>query len=210
MRRLLTVCHLLFIDLGLIRLFFNRPAEVVPGVWRSNQPTPWRINSLAQRGFKTVLNLRGEGKSSAFRLEVEACQRTQVTLHNLKMSSRRPPTKDQLQALRQLFHEAPRPLLLHCKSGADRAGLVSALFLLWSGRPLDEAKQALSWRYLHIRHAATGMMDWFLLAYENAYRQTSVGFDEWLDNHYDREQVTRSFNPKGPLVWLVDVVLRRE
>lgn len=206
----LTVLDLLFIDLGLLRLPFNRPVEVVPGIWRSNQPTPWRITALAQRGFRTVLNLRGEGRSSAFFLETAACEQEGIELLNVKWSSRRPPTKDQLAELRRVFDEAPRPLLLHCKSGADRAGLVSALFMIWYGKPVSEAKEHLSWRFLHVRQAATGVLDWFLLAYEDAHNSTGMGFDEWVSEHYDREQVAGSFKPRGPLVWLVDFVLRRE
>ena len=49
------------------------------------------------------------------------------------------------------------PVLVHCKSGADRAGLFAALFLiLREGATVAEAREELSPRYGHFRHAKTG------------------------------------------------------
>ncbi|WLD59441.1 tyrosine-protein phosphatase [Salinispirillum sp. LH 10-3-1] len=197
-------------DQGCFRPFFNRPVEIVSGIWRSNQPTPARLQTLSARGFRSVLNLRGESSSAYHLLEVDACQRTGLQLHNIKMSSRRPPTKEQLFILKDLFDHAPRPLLLHCKSGADRAGLVAGLFQLWSGVPVCEAKHQLSKRYLHFRDASTGVLDHFLEEYERAEAATGIGFWEWVDTQYDREAVKKSHRPKQGVSWWVDKVLRRE
>lgn len=201
---------LMVVDLGLLRLPFNRPEEVVPGIWRSNQPTPWRLRTLQKRGLQSVLNLRGEGKSGSFYLEQYCCSQTGMALHSLKLSSRRAPSMEQLRQLRHVFDTAPRPLLLHCKSGADRAGLVSALFMLWSGQPVAVAKKQLSLRYLHIKQAETGMMDWFLDTYESAFLATGIGFDDWLHKVYDRDQMAADFKPEGVLSWFVEHLLRRE
>ena len=43
---------------------------------------------------------------------------------------------------------------MHCKSGADRAGLMSALYLILNQNvPVDKAKDQLSFKYLHLKHA---------------------------------------------------------
>ena len=48
--------------------------------------------------------------------------------------------------------------MMHCKSGADRAGLMSALYLLIvEKRPAREAAQQLAWKYGHVRQAKTGL-----------------------------------------------------
>lgn len=202
--------NMMIFDQGCLRPFFNRPVEVVEGVWRSNQPTPRRLQALHARGFKSVLNLRGESKRAYHVLEADACGRTGLQLHNLKMSSRRPPTVEQLVTLKEIFDHAPRPLLLHCKSGADRAGLVAGLFQLWSGVPIAKAKTQLSKRFLHFRDASTGVLDHFLEEYERAEKTTGVDFWEWIQKQYDRDAVRKSHRPKQGVSWWVDKVLRRE
>lgn len=201
---------LLVVDLGLLRLPVNRPVEVVPGIWRSNQPTPWRLKALARRGFQSVINLRGEGKSGAFHLERYHAERLGLQLHSLKMSSRRPPTPEQLATVQNWLETAPKPLLLHCKSGADRAGLVAAISLLLAGEPPEVAARQLSWRYLHIRNASTGMMDHFVQSYADSGYARGLSYPEWVAQAYDREQVRRSFKLRSRLSWLTDRVLRRE
>lgn len=208
--RLAAWADLLVVDLGLLRLPVNRPVEVVPGIWRSNQPTPWRLKRLAQRGFKSVLNLRGEGHSGAFHLESYWCEQLGLELHSYKLSSRRAPNTTQLAAVLAVLDAAPKPLLLHCKSGADRAGLVSALACIAAGRPVGESKDQLSLKYLHIKQASTGMMDHFLESFETAERTTGIGFQQWLRSEYDRESMQKSFKPKGWSSWFVDRVMRRE
>lgn len=208
--RLAAWMDLLIVDLGLMRAPVNRPVVVAPGVWRSNQPTPWRLNSLARRGFKSVLNLRGAGHSGAYHLERYHCDCAGLALYDLKLSSRRPPTLAQVRQLWQWFETAPRPLLVHCKSGADRAGLVAALYLLYQGQGPELASRQLSWRYLHVSGAATGVLDHFLESYAAAHRAEGLSFADWLANHYDRTAMMRDFRPRGLANWLVERVLRRE
>lgn len=38
-------------------------------------------------------------------------------------------TPARVAALEQVMRDAPKPLLIHCKAGADRTGLASALYL---------------------------------------------------------------------------------
>ena len=64
---------------------------------------------------------------------------------------------------RDLFNSIEKPALMHCKSGADRAGLMAALYvLIHCKKPVAEAMKQLSLRYLHVRQAKTGMLDSFL------------------------------------------------
>lgn len=208
--RLAAWVDLLVVDLGLLRAPVNRPVEVAPGIWRSNQPTPWRLRRLQRAGFKTIVNLRGEGKSGAFHLERYHAQQLGLTLHSMKLSSRRLPTLAQVQQLQQWFREAPKPLLVHCKSGADRAGLAAAICMLEQGASAKDALGQLSFRYLHIRNASTGMMDHFIEAYGAAQAESGIGFDEWLETQYDRDALSKTFKPNPAFSWLTDRLLRRE
>lgn len=209
-RRLVAWIDLWFFDFALLRIAVNRPCQVVPGVWRSNQPTPWRLKSLARRGFRSVLNLRGPDAGGAYCLEQYHCERLGLNLYDCKMSARRPPDLAKMAELKKVLTEAPKPMLLHCKSGADRAGLVSALVQIYDGQPIDVAKQQLSLRFLHVKGASTGMLDYFLETYEAAYRAEAINFDDWLQQGYDREYILSTFTPKPWSEWLISRVLRRE
>lgn len=201
---------LLFVDLGLLRLPFNRPVEVAPGIWRSNQPTPWRLKRLANEGFRTVLNLRGEGLSGSFYLEAYSCQRLGMHLESIRLSSRRPPPVDRFKRVVQVLTEAPGPILLHCKSGADRAGLVAAVAVLLATGDVDRARQQLSLKYFHIQQASTGMMDHVLECYASAQAESGISLSEWVERQYDPVAISASYKGGGWLSFLVDWVLRRE
>ena len=52
--------------------------------------------------------------------------------------------------------------LIHCKSGADRAGLMSALYLIIAKeQSAREAMGQLNWKYGHVKAAKTGVIDAF-------------------------------------------------
>lgn len=198
-------------DHGFLRPFYNAPFELAPGVWRSNQPSPARLRKLARQGFKTIVNLRGVSEHGFHFLERQACDALGLKLLNLKLYSRQMPSKAHLQALHQGFMQLEKPALLHCKSGADRAGLAAALYLIMmENRPVEEAMEQLSWRFLHVRAAKTGRLDYMLQAYARAIALQPMAFMDWVEHHYQPEQLQAEFKPKGLANWLVDGVLRRE
>ncbi|MFY0666022.1 MAG: tyrosine-protein phosphatase [Natronospirillum sp.] len=200
----------MFADFGILRLFFNFPVEVAPGIWRSSQPTPGRIRRLARRGVVSVLNLRGQVDEPFHHLEAYACNEADIAFYNIHLSSGRPPSKEQLHELHDMYLHAKRPLLLHCKSGADRAGLISTLFLMWSGVPLSAARSQLSKRFLHFKEGRTGVLDTFLDDYERAEQATGIDFWSWVDKEYDRDAVSSKHRPTKLGTLLVDKILRRE
>ena len=154
---------MLIFDHGLLRKAWRNPHEIDAGVWRSNQPDPAMIRRLAARGFKAILNLRGETECGSYLLEREACRAAGIELVDFKLTSRRLPSREEILALDAIFARLPRPFLMHCKSGADRAGFAAALYLmLHKGLSPEEAQRQLSWRYLHLRGGATGVMHFLL------------------------------------------------
>ena len=82
---------------------------------------------------------------------------------------------------------------MHCKSGADRAGLASVLYRLDQGHHVNEAKQELSLRYLHLRHTKTGIQDHFVDNYQERLKEGSISIRDWITNEYDATVLTESF-----------------
>jgi protein tyrosine/serine phosphatase len=100
---------------------------------------------------------------------------------------------------------------LHCKSGADRVGLMSALYLYTRrGVPIAEARRQLSLAYGHIRHADTGVLDHFLDAYVEYAAKTPIEFYEWVETVYDPDEVTHRLHSRRWANRIVDSIFRRE
>lgn len=186
-RRAAAIDMLVF-DHGLIRKVWRNEAEIAPGVWRSNQPDPEAIRGLKARGFRAIVNLRGRTEWGSYLLERDACRAAGIALHDIKLAARRPPTRAELLELDQLFGTLPRPFLMHCKSGADRAGLASAVYLLTrDGATVEAAQAQLHWRYLHRRRGRTAMLGQLLAAYAARTAVTGIGFRDWVAQDYTPE-----------------------
>jgi protein tyrosine/serine phosphatase len=202
---------LVAVDHGIFRFAYLNLHEIAPGVWRSAQPGPRDIRRLAKRGLRTVVNLRGKRDCGSYRLEQQVCEKYGVRLVNFKMGSRAVPKPQQIHAAAALFEEIEYPVLIHCKSGADRAGLMAALYLLLrEGRPLNEATRQLSLRYGHFKQADTGVLDHFFESYRRQTRAEPMEFMRWVDERYRPKQVAKEFKPGGVTNFLVNRLLKRE
>jgi protein tyrosine/serine phosphatase len=190
----------------------DRPRHRVgPKAWRSAQPAPRHIRALKRRGLRTIVNLRGERLCGSYWLEQAVCERKGIRLVNFQIRSRAAPTREEVRAARDLFDTIEYPMLMHCKSGADRVGLMSALYkFLKEGVPLEEARKELALRYGHIRQADTGILDRFFEKYLEDNKRQPIPFFEWLDTVYDPDQLKHEFHAQGWARRLVDQVLKRE
>lgn len=209
--RLFWYLDMLVIDHGIIRLFYVNQHRLGDRAWRSAQPAPRNIRALKRRGLRTVINLRGERLCGAYWLEQEVCQRKGVALVDFQIKSRAAPTREQIKAARELFDKIQYPVLMHCKSGADRVGLMSALYRIFrEGAPIEEAKKELSLLYGHIRQADTGVLDRFFEKYLEDNKRRPMPFLEWVDTVYDSDALKREFRAAGWARRLVDEILKRE
>lgn len=197
-------------DHGFLRIGWRNLHELAPGIWRSNQPSPSQIEAFARRGVRTIINLRGPSTWGSYVLEKKTCDRLGINLIDARLYSRMPPTPQEVETLFDVFERAERPILMHCKSGADRAGLGAALYLIWAGRPPEEAARQLSLRYLHLKHAKTGMLDVFIEAFIAAHRERGVSFRDWLHHEYDKTEMMAAFESSRLGSAVVDRVLNRE
>ena len=202
--------ELMLKDHGVLRLAWHNLHQIDAQMWRSNQPTPGRVEQAAKAGIKTIINLRGPRNDGGWKLEAEACKKANITLVDFTARSRAAPDKEMLYDARDLFNSIEKPALMHCKSGADRAGLMAALYvLIHCKKPVAEAMKQLSLRYLHVRQAKTGMLDNFFEAYA-AYEAQGMAFFDWVDTIYDPQALHDEFMARPWAEKLVDGILRRE
>ncbi len=201
----------LFVDHAIFRLGFHNFGTVIPGkLYRGSHPTPHWLRALVRRyGLTTVINLRGATGTGSYHLSRDAAAKLCIDYVDLSLESRGAPHRDRILRLHDIYRAMPGPALLHCKSGADRAGLAAGLCLLFEGRSAAEALRQLSWRFGHIRQARTGILDAFFLRYQRD-GEGRKSFFEWLDQDYDEAELRRDFHANGLASFINDWVLAHE
>ncbi len=201
----------LLVDHGLLRLAWSNFATVVPGrLYRCNHPPPWRLAALVRRHrLRTLINLRGACGNGSDALSRAEAARLGLTFIDVAMSSGRPPQRCQVLALADAFATAPPPVLVHCKSGADRAGFAAAVFLLLNGTTVAQAAEQLSLRYGHWNRSRAGVLDAFLARYA-AEAEGRKPFLDWLREDYDAAALGAGFRSGHFADFVTHRVLHRE
>jgi protein tyrosine/serine phosphatase len=180
------LAHVWWRDHGFLRRHWTNFAPVAPDVFRSNHPDLKRLTQLRDRGITTILSLRGAALSPPQMIEAADCAALGLTLHTVALQARAPAPRAELQRMFHLFRTMDRPFLMHCKSGADRAGFAAALYQIGiEGRPVAEVRRQLSLRFLHVRWSRTGILDHILDLFEQDQRQTGIGIEDWIATRYD-------------------------
>lgn len=202
---------LLFVDFGVLRLFWKNRAGIAPGIFRGNQPTPLDLNWLKAKGIRTIITARHDARHGGNALMRDLCEKEGITFITLPFFSREAPTRAAILAAAAAFSTLETPVFIHCKSGADRAGFLSALYLIIvKEQPVQEALRQLSLRHLHIKQSRTGILDAVFDAYLEATRESSKPFLDWVREDYDAEALTRAFR-HGIIADVIDrVILRHE
>ncbi|MDR6183645.1 protein tyrosine/serine phosphatase [Asaia bogorensis NBRC 16594] len=201
----------LFVDHAIFRLPWTNLATVVPGkVYRCNHPTPARLARLKQKlGLRTLVNLRGHRRCGSDALSRQAAQALGLDHIDMAFESRGAPHRDRILRFAGLYAQIKRPMLMHCKSGADRAGLASALVILFEGGTAAQALRQLHWRFGHFNRARTGILDAFVLRYQ-AEAEGRIPFMHWVEHEYDEVRLKKDFTAGKLASFVTDKVLRRE
>jgi protein tyrosine phosphatase (PTP) superfamily phosphohydrolase (DUF442 family) len=192
--RIVLTLGLLAIGLEAVRVYGGtNQHEVIPGkIYRSAQPTRANLQELASRyGIKTVLNLRGVTPWDGwYQVETQATHDLNLSQEDVTMSAQAMPAPAELRRIVEVFDQTEYPVLVHCKQGADRTGLVSALaMLLYTDANLSEARRQLWPRYGHWPVGRTTAMDQFFVQYEQwltlqGEPHSRELFRKWILNDY--------------------------
>lgn len=202
---------MLFADHGGGRPIYWNSGEVTDDVWRGPQPNPFHIKRFARKGFKTLLNLRGRTVYGSYDLEKIYAEKYGLKMIDLPLYSGGAPRKEQIYALRDVFASLERPVIMHCKSGADRAGLAAALYLIiMKNVPVEVAAKQLSFSYGHIKSSKTGILDLFFEKYISDQQKRPMPFMQWVDEVYNPEELDAAFKRPSLMRTIIDVIIRRE
>jgi hypothetical protein len=158
-------------------LFGDNTHTVLPGrVYRCAQPSPAQLEAAIQaHHIRTVVNLRG--CCNPFPWYLDECRTTHrlgVCQEDVCLSAGRLPPATEIRRLVEVLDRAEYPLLFHCRRGADRTGLASAIaLLLKTDASVPAAAAQLGPRYGHFAIGRPASLDGFLQLYQ-----------EWLDGRH--------------------------
>jgi hypothetical protein len=201
----------LLVDHAVFRLVWTNAAEVLPGrLYRSNHPTPGHLAAAKRKyGLTALINLRGRRHCGSDALSREAASRLGLRHVDMAFESRGAPHRDRILRFHEIFLSLDGPALMHCKSGADRAGLASGLAVMFDGGTSAQALRQLSWRFGHWTSARTGILDAFFHLYARE-AEGRLPFLDWVRDEYDEVALKRDFVANGLTSFITDRVLRRE
>jgi protein tyrosine/serine phosphatase len=187
-------------DHAFLRVFWNNFHQVCDEVYRANQPSPSHLKAYKDKGIKAVLNLRGFTQQSYALFEEETCKNLGLDLISVPFSGSSAPQPEKLLEIIDIMDNIPKPFVLHCKSGADRAGLVSAIYLIiQKNLSVTEAKKQLSFKYLHLDFTKTGILDYILNVFDERLKIENIDFLDWIKKEYNPEILNSSF--RGRVEW---------
>ncbi len=194
-----SVLHYNLFDHAFLRAVWTNFWPVAPGVWRSNQPTHRRFERYAAMGIRTVINLRGPDKHAHYLFERESCAALGLTLVDSKLWAREAAPRRRIIAVIDALRAAERPMMFHCKSGADRAGFVAAMYLLiFEDTPVAVARRQLGLKYIHFSHTKTGVQDFILDIYAARLGLGAIGFEDWIRTEYDARPIQDAWEARRP------------
>ena len=139
--------------IGFLQLTGNFHTVIAGEFYRSAQPSAQQLEKyVAEHGIKTIINLRGASDSATwYREEVATAKALGIRHIDFKMSSSETVTGEVADQLLDIMKSAPKPILIHCKAGADRSGIVSAIYSRGiAGWNEETAEQQLSVYFGHI------------------------------------------------------------
>lgn len=212
--RLIAGLDYLWNDHAYLRIFFRNAHWVSDELVRTNQPWPFQLKRWQAAGIKTIINLRGGFDGSFYALEKQACEKLGLKLVNFTATSRDVPSAENIRGVRELFDTIEYPALIHCKSGADRAGIMSVFYMHFRrGQPVRQALSQLSPRYLHTRAGKPGVLDYIFERYFAEAEPKGISFFDWTQSDaYDPVKIKADYKAPWWGVFFTEklVLFRRE
>ncbi len=185
-----------------INLFWFNFHEVDDNIYRSAQITPWRLKKIIKKyRIKTIINLRAKD-NYLYQIEQNICKSMGVEYIQIPLSSRSPNSTKNLLRLKEALLSSNKPILMHCKAGADRTGFASVFYhILKRKEPKEAIKKELKFKYAYLDFTSAGLVKQIFLSYNK---------DEDFISWYEREG--RYIKYKGTKIgnFIYNKLLRRE
>jgi len=115
---------------------------------------------IEKYNIKSIINLRGGQGKWFYKYETKISKEYNITHYDYNLSPTKMLSLNDMNKLVNIIKKAPKPILIHCKAGADRTSLVTALYL-YNKHKYKKAEEAFSIKYLHFPWfgSKTNMMD---------------------------------------------------
>jgi uncharacterized protein (TIGR01244 family) len=142
--------------------------QVNAGLSRGAQPGEGGIQKLAALGIKTVLNLRVADERS--RAEETEARAAGMRFFNIPMEGLDRPRDEQVEHALEIINDpANQPVFVHCKHGADRTGVIIAIYrMTHDGWSTEEALR-------EAKHYGLSMFQFRMKDYINDYGRDHAG-----------------------------------
>ncbi|MEN8511385.1 protein-tyrosine-phosphatase [Burkholderia sp. MS455] len=113
----------------------NNLHRITPALYRSAQLSREDVPELQKLGIRKVISFR------AFHADDSILAGTQITMQRIRINTWYIRDEDMVAALKALrTADQDGPVLIHCQHGADRTGLVSALYrMVYQGWTREQA-----------------------------------------------------------------------
>lgn len=113
--------------------------RITPDLYRSEQPDSEGMKNLEKMGIRTVINLR------YFNHDDDEVKGTNLRAERTRILTWRIDDEHVIEVMRMLKKTENGPFLIHCQHGADRTGLMSAMYrILVQGWSKEEALKELT------------------------------------------------------------------
>ena len=113
--------------------------RITDSLYRSEQPTALGMKNLEKLGIRTVINLR------FFNSDEDEVKGTSLRTERTKILTWSIGDKHVVEVMKMLAKTENGPFLIHCQHGADRTGLMTAMYrILEQGWTPDEALKELT------------------------------------------------------------------
>ncbi len=178
-RRILVYLSLLFVLVGLIfatcMFYLNEQGNfhtvTKNEMYRSAQlDKDELVYYIKKYKIRSIVNLRRKSNAHWYREELGICKQYGVYHYDYGFSATNILSFKRMKAIILLLKNMPKPVLIHCKAGADRSGLIAALWLYKiQNYPFKKAFKQLSITFGHFPYlgSPTQAMDKSFMEFAN-------------------------------------------
>ncbi len=168
-------------------LLKNNIHTVIPQVvYRSAQLNGGDLTYVLKKyHIQSVINLRGSGPGQYwYDNELNEENSFKINIYNISLKAKSIVTVGQLKQLVETIEQAPKPVLIHCKDGADRTGLAAAIALILYQHPdINAIKNQYSLKYLAVSPDTNGKLTlpyYFCWLEKNQLSSSRDNFLRWI------------------------------